>query len=187
MHMMVYGSGFTGATTLRFGDVYVAGWQIKSDGSIDALVPPGTGTVDITVTTPGGTSVTSIADQFTYGTSAITTTVPGTTTGPTAAPATGGSGDASKATGTSGDAGSASGGSGSGQVNAMPSIPATSADAGTNVTGSSEPAAAGTQVPAQGAVAPTTKASPDVPPAIIVTAGVFGLALTGFGKRNRWH
>jgi hypothetical protein len=177
---MIYGSGFTGATTLKFGDVYVAGWQIKTDGSIDALVPPGTGTVDITVNTPAGTSAVSAADRFTYGTIAITTLhavranpgfttfsgqdtsvtteVPGTTTVPTAAPATGGSDNP----------GMAAGSSGPGQVTSMPSIPATSADTG-----------------AIAAAAPTTKASPDVPPAIIVTAGVFGLALTGFCKRDR--
>ena len=34
--------------------------------SITATAPAGTGTVDVTVTTPGGTSATSSADQFTY-------------------------------------------------------------------------------------------------------------------------
>ena len=39
-------------------------WSI--DTSITADSPAGTGTVDVTVTTPAGTSATSPADQFTY-------------------------------------------------------------------------------------------------------------------------
>ena len=37
-----------------------------NDTTITADSPAGTGTVDVTVTTPGGTSATSAADQFTY-------------------------------------------------------------------------------------------------------------------------
>ena len=39
---------------------------ITSPTTIIATSPTGTGTVDVTVTTPGGTSATSAADQFTY-------------------------------------------------------------------------------------------------------------------------
>ena len=37
-----------------------------NDTTITADSPAGTGTVDVTVTTPAGTSATSPADQFTY-------------------------------------------------------------------------------------------------------------------------
>ena len=35
-------------------------------GKLTATSPAGTGTVDVTVTTPGGTSATSAGDQFSY-------------------------------------------------------------------------------------------------------------------------
>src|SRR5262249_49435679 len=41
-------------------------FSVVSDAQITAASPPGTGTVDVTVTTPGGTSAVSPADQFTY-------------------------------------------------------------------------------------------------------------------------
>ncbi len=65
----ITGTGFiAGATTVDFGPnnpatnvaVNAAGTQIT------ATCPAGTGTVDITVTTAGGTSATTAADQFTY-------------------------------------------------------------------------------------------------------------------------
>jgi hypothetical protein len=39
---------------------------VNSDSQITATSPAGTGTVDVTVVVPGGTSATSAADQFTY-------------------------------------------------------------------------------------------------------------------------
>jgi uncharacterized membrane protein len=39
---------------------------VDSDTQITAISPAGTGTVDITVTTPAGTSAVSQDDQFTY-------------------------------------------------------------------------------------------------------------------------
>ena len=39
---------------------------VDSDTEITATSPPGSGTVDVTVVTPTGTSVTSPADQFSY-------------------------------------------------------------------------------------------------------------------------
>ena len=47
-----------------------------NDTTITADSPAGTGTVDVTVTTPAGTSATSAADQFTY-TVAVAPTVTG--------------------------------------------------------------------------------------------------------------
>jgi hypothetical protein len=40
---------------------------VDSDTSITAIAPAGSGTVDVTVTTDGGTSAVSADDQFTYG------------------------------------------------------------------------------------------------------------------------
>ena len=61
----ITGSGFTGATAVEFGGVSAV-MQINSDTQITASSPAGSGTVDITVVTPGGTSANSPADQFSY-------------------------------------------------------------------------------------------------------------------------
>jgi hypothetical protein len=61
------GSGFTGATAVSFGGTPATSFTVNSDATITAVAPAGTaGVVDITVTTPGGVSATSAADQFTY-------------------------------------------------------------------------------------------------------------------------
>lgn len=62
----VTGSGFTGATAVKFGANNASTLTINSANQITATSPAGTGAVDITVTTAGGTSATSAADQFTY-------------------------------------------------------------------------------------------------------------------------
>ncbi len=61
----ISGSGLDGASAVDFGS---APAQIVADSasSITAMAPAGSGAVDVTVTTPGGTSKTSPADQFTY-------------------------------------------------------------------------------------------------------------------------
>jgi hypothetical protein len=67
----IKGQGFTGVTGVQFGGVPLPAAQISfvSDSLIVVASPPGVvGTVDVQVTTPGGTSaVTQPADQFTYG------------------------------------------------------------------------------------------------------------------------
>ena len=60
------GSGFTGATSVQFGPNLANRVTVVSDTQITATSPPGAGTVEVTVTTPAGTSATSLADQFTY-------------------------------------------------------------------------------------------------------------------------
>ncbi|MCD9087349.1 Ig-like domain-containing protein [Stenotrophomonas sp. SY1] len=60
------GTGFTGALAVRFGAVNAIAVVVNSDTSITAISPAGLGTVDITVTTPSGTSANSPADLFTY-------------------------------------------------------------------------------------------------------------------------
>ncbi|ADQ80263.1 cell surface receptor IPT/TIG domain protein [Paludibacter propionicigenes WB4] len=70
----ITGSNFTNATAVKFGSSNATGFSVNSATSISATSPSGSGTVDITVTTTGGTSATSAADKFTYLT-------PGTWTG----------------------------------------------------------------------------------------------------------
>lgn len=69
----ISGSDFSGATAVRFGAANATGFSINSPSQITAIAPAGVGTIDVRVTTAGGTSSTSVADQFTYvGAPAIT-------------------------------------------------------------------------------------------------------------------
>jgi hypothetical protein len=70
----ITGINFTGVTAVKFGTTAAASFTVNSATSITAVSPAGTGTVDVTVTAPGGTSVTSTNDQFTYGTPLPTVT-----------------------------------------------------------------------------------------------------------------
>jgi alpha-tubulin suppressor-like RCC1 family protein len=65
----ITGRDLAGATAVRFGSANAVGFRVTSSSSIAAIAPAGTGTVNVTVTSPGGTSVISTADQFTYATS----------------------------------------------------------------------------------------------------------------------
>jgi YVTN family beta-propeller protein len=63
----IVGSNFTGATAVTFGSTAAESFDVVADAEITAESPDGSaGTVDITVTTPDGTSVTSSADQYTF-------------------------------------------------------------------------------------------------------------------------
>jgi hypothetical protein len=62
----ISGTGFTGATAVKFGATAAKSFTVNSATSITAVSPKGKGTVDVTVTTSGGTSATSSADQVTY-------------------------------------------------------------------------------------------------------------------------
>src|SRR6266851_850029 len=62
----ITGSNFTNTTSVSFGTTAAASFTITSDTQITAVSPAGNGTVDVTVTTPGGISAVSTADQFTY-------------------------------------------------------------------------------------------------------------------------
>jgi hypothetical protein len=63
----ISGSGFTSDATVKFGDAAASGVTVSADGTrITAPSPAGTGTVDVTVTTQGGTSATSNGTKFTY-------------------------------------------------------------------------------------------------------------------------
>jgi len=80
----ITGTGLAGATAVRFGLTNATNFAVNSGTKITATAPAGTvGTVDITVTTPGGTSTTSAADQYTYA-AAPTVTGVSPITGPAA-------------------------------------------------------------------------------------------------------
>jgi hypothetical protein len=61
----ITGSNFGGATAVHFGAT-PAGFEVRSPTTIVATSPAGSGKVDVTVTTAGGTSATSAADVFMY-------------------------------------------------------------------------------------------------------------------------
>ena len=62
----ITGTNFSEVTAVRFGSNAAGSFIVNSTTQITATSPAGIGTVDVTVTTPGGTSATSTADQFTY-------------------------------------------------------------------------------------------------------------------------
>ena len=64
--MTITGTDFSGATAVTFGSTAAASFTVNSATSITAVSPAGTGTVNITVTSPDGTSPVVVADQFTY-------------------------------------------------------------------------------------------------------------------------
>jgi Tfp pilus assembly protein PilV len=76
--VIISGNGFSGATSVTFGSVAARSFTPQNNTTISAVSPAGTGVVDVTVTTPAGTSPTNPLDQFTY---APTVTGLGTTTG----------------------------------------------------------------------------------------------------------
>ena len=72
----ITGTGLSGATAVTFGATAATGFTVNSSTQITATSPAGAaGTVDIRVTTAGGTSVTSAADQFTYSSAQQTQTI----------------------------------------------------------------------------------------------------------------
>lgn len=64
--VIITGTNFSGATAVTFGGAAATGFTVNSATQITATAPAGSGTVDIRVTTTGGTSATSAADQYTY-------------------------------------------------------------------------------------------------------------------------
>jgi hypothetical protein len=72
----ITGSELGEATAVTFGST-PASFTIESPTSIAAIAPPGTGVVDVHVTTPGGTPGPSAGDRFDYG-PAVTGLAPAT-------------------------------------------------------------------------------------------------------------
>ena len=64
--VVITGTNFTGVTAVKFGSVNATNFTVNSNTQITATSPAGAaGTVDVTVTTAGGTSATSGSDKFT--------------------------------------------------------------------------------------------------------------------------
>ncbi|MFH9226375.1 IPT/TIG domain-containing protein [Streptomyces lydicus] len=81
----VLGTGFTGATAVRFGATLAPSFAVLSDTRIGATSPPGTGTVQVTVTTPSGTSNEFVTFSYGLGPAPSLTSIT-----PNSGPATGG-------------------------------------------------------------------------------------------------
>ncbi len=62
----VTGSGFTGFTDVLFGTASSVLLQTQSDSELSAQTPAGTGTVDVLVVTPAGTSAANAASKYIY-------------------------------------------------------------------------------------------------------------------------
>jgi hypothetical protein len=62
----ITGSNLGAATAVDFGGVSATGVTVTSPTSITATAPAGSGTADVTVTTPGGVSALNEGDRFTY-------------------------------------------------------------------------------------------------------------------------
>jgi hypothetical protein len=63
----ITGAAFTGATAVQFGTTPATRVTVNSATSITAVSPRASaGTIDVTVTSAGGTSATNAADQFTF-------------------------------------------------------------------------------------------------------------------------
>jgi hypothetical protein len=64
----ITGTGFTGASAVDFGSRSAASFEVTSPTTITAVAPVGAalGLVDVTVTTPQGTSAVTKKDHFKY-------------------------------------------------------------------------------------------------------------------------
>lgn len=63
----VIGTALTGATAVSFGDVAATSFRVESDTQVTAVTPVHPpGTVDVVVTTPGGSAPPSAATRFTF-------------------------------------------------------------------------------------------------------------------------
>jgi hypothetical protein len=77
----INGTNLSGATAVDFGGTPAASFSSVSDSQVTAVSPPGSDTVDVTVSTPAGTSSTNSVDQFTFVKASQTMTF--TSTAPT--------------------------------------------------------------------------------------------------------
>ncbi len=78
----ITGTGFTPGSTVKFGSTPATSVTVAGGTSMTATSPPGSGTVDVTVTSANGTSSASSADRFTYGLRMLTAaTLPPATVG----------------------------------------------------------------------------------------------------------
>jgi hypothetical protein len=79
--VVIEGKELVGASAVKFGSTGAASFTVDSASKVTATSPPGAaGAVDVTVTTPGGTSPAGAVDRFTY-TATATATATGTNNG----------------------------------------------------------------------------------------------------------
>lgn len=82
-YVTISGSNFSGVTAVKFGSKSATNITVVNTTQITASSPAGmAGTVDVTVTSSGGTSATSAADQFTYSAAQQTQTITFANPGP---------------------------------------------------------------------------------------------------------
>ena len=77
--LIITGTGFVGVTAVDFGSTGAAGITVNSPTSISVVSgSETTGKVDVTVTTPNGTSATSTKDRFTFERPTVSSVSPNT-------------------------------------------------------------------------------------------------------------
>ncbi len=77
VRVLILGTCLIGATQVMFGSVAASSFTVNYGGNITASPPQQpAGTVDVTVTTPGGTSAITPADRYTYYLPRITQVLP---------------------------------------------------------------------------------------------------------------
>lgn len=64
--VVVSGTGFSGATAVKFGGAAAKSFSVNSDTEITATAPAGNASADVTVVTPGGASAVNTADKFLF-------------------------------------------------------------------------------------------------------------------------
>ena len=82
----IAGSGFSGTSSVNFGSNPSPSFAVIDDRTIGAVVPPGTGTVDVVVAGLLGSSTPRQADRYTYEQTPVVASI-----SPTNGPASGGS------------------------------------------------------------------------------------------------
>jgi hypothetical protein len=177
----ITGTGFTGASAVNFGGTSATTFTVNSDTSISASSPAhAAGTVDVTVTTVGGTSTTGAADQFTFVVAPAVTNV-----NPNTGPASGGTSVTITGSGFTGASAVSFGGTAAASftVNSDTSISASSPAhaAGTvdvTVTGTGGTSATGASDQFTFVAAPTVT---NVNPNTGATAGGTSVTITGTG------
>jgi IPT/TIG domain/Regulator of chromosome condensation (RCC1) repeat len=64
--VVIRGTNFNEVTGVTFGATAATSFEVSSENEITAVSPPGSGTVEVSVTTAGGPSPSSASDQFSY-------------------------------------------------------------------------------------------------------------------------
>ena len=73
-NVTISGTGFSSATAVMFGANASPSYVVDLDTQITAVTPPhSTGTVNVTITTPGGTSANTTSNKYTYTNSPVVT------------------------------------------------------------------------------------------------------------------